>query len=364
METARLTASLRWHVATRGAGLSLLSKAEALCGPLETWDAEALERLAFAAPKAAAALSDPALDGRARSILEAAAKLGFVVDPWTAWPRLRALPDPPVVLFRKGGKASDGPALTVVGARAATAHGLRATRALAGAAAAAGVAIVSGLARGIDAAAHRAALESGGLTIAVLGNGPGRAYPPENAALQEEIGDEGTLLTEHPPGVPPKAAHFPRRNRLLAALCDAALLVEARVRSGSLTTIRWAADLGKDVLVVPGPFDAPLSEAPIVLLREGATAVAAPEHVFEALGLEASATSAESRAARGASEGPAPTTAAEGRLLALARGEPTDVDDLVRLSGEPPSTVLAAVLSLETRGLLRRRDDGRTFEVP
>jgi DNA processing protein len=177
--------------------------------------------------------------------------------------------------------------------------------------------------------------------------------------LQERIGRDGTVLTEHPPGAAPLAHHFPRRNRLLAALADAVLVVEARIKSGSLTTVRWAADLGKEVLATPGPIDAHLSEGPLQLLREGATPVGTPEHVLEALGI---GEPREGRTADGAAE-EGGVTSPEERLLALVRGEPIDLDDLVRLSGEPPSLVMTRVLSLEARGALAREADGRRFRA-
>lgn len=368
MDPSRAAALVGLHVATAGrAGARLLGSLESAAGPLESWWFRrdvAFSPPAGCAPALVAALLDRAVDAAAARAEDALRRAGFVVDGAEDWPPLRALPDPPAALFRKGRAFAAGAALAVVGARAATAYGRRATRLFAGAAAQAGACVVSGLARGVDAEAHRAALDVGGSTVAVLGCGPDRAYPPENAELQERIGAEGALLTEHLPGVPPLARHFPRRNRILAALADAALLVEARIKSGSLTTVRWAADLGRDVLVVPGPYDAPLSEGPLELLREGATPVYAVEHVLEALGLSTEIARPPTPSAGGedgAADDERDVSPSEERLLALVRGAPTDLDDLVRLSGEPPSRVLTAVLALETRGLLRRGEDGRSF---
>ena len=320
------------------------------------------------------ALLDEGLDARIDALLADLSRLGFVADPGSSWAAFRALPDPPLVIFRKGLPPDALPALTVVGARSASAYGLRVVGRLAGGLAAAGVVIVSGLARGIDAAAHRAALEAGGRTVAVLGSGPDVPYPPEHLPLFSRIASEGTLLTEHLPGAPPLARHFPRRNRLLAALGRAVLLVEARIKSGSLTTVRWAADLGRDVLVVPGAVDAPLSEGPLQLIREGATAVGSVDHVLEAMGLSdlrfgSESSSAANGPATEADDVDAPAeerssaglSAAEARILALSRGTPVDLDDLVRLASDPPSVVLTTVLSLEARGVLIRGEDGRSF---
>jgi DNA processing protein len=353
-------------------------------GPLDAWWPQRRESEPTGAlfPELARRLADPGLEARIDDLLSRLAAAGFVVDPGPAWPGFAALPDPPLVVFRRGKPYAPGPHLTVVGARAATAYGLRTAERLAGAVAAAGVVVVSGLARGIDAAAHRAALEVGGRTVAVLGSGPDVPYPPEHAELFAAIGEQGTLLTEHLPGAPPLARHFPRRNRLLAALGDAVWLVEARLRSGSLTTVRWAADLGRDVLVTPGPVDSPTAEGPLALIREGATAVGALEHLLSALGMEPSPdrtsarTPAEAPFGRRSSfadaratpqEPPRPSTgvlsAVEERLLALANGGAVDLDELVRRGGDAPSTVWTAVLALEARGLLRRAEDGRSFSA-
>jgi DNA processing protein len=246
--------------------------------------------------------------------------------------------------------------LAVVGARRASAYGLRITQALVEGLSAQGVMVLSGLARGIDARAHAVTLAAGGQTLAVLGSGPDRAYPPEHRDLQDRIGRDGVVLTEYLAGTPPKPPHFPRRNRILVALADALLVVEARGRSGTLTSASWAADLGREVLVVPGPVDSELSEGPLQLLREGATPVGSVAHVLQALGLDPDVSSAVG--------GPSINvvlTPSEERICALLSSGALDLDDLVRLSGEAPSRVLSIVLSLEARGALTREADGRSF---
>ncbi len=377
MDEAQIRPLLGLFLATEGrAGLATAARLVATAGDLALWWPERRRTGPPGAllPGLETALLDEGLERRIDALLADFARIGFVVDPGTSWPAFRALPDPPLVVIRKGLPPDDLPMLTIVGARSASAYGLRIAARLAGGLAAGGVVIVSGLARGIDAAAHRAALETGGRTVAVLGSGPDVPYPPEHLPLFSRIAAEGTLLTEHLPGAPPLARHFPRRNRLLAALGRAVLLVEARIKSGSLTTVRWAADLGRDVLVVPGPVDAPLSEGPLQLLREGATAVGSVDHVLEAMGLSALRPNAE--ASQPGEVVPAETeggegvgtrrvrevlSAAEARIVALAEGSPVDLDDLVRLASDPPSVVITAVLSLEARGVLRRSGDGRSF---
>jgi DNA processing protein len=300
----------------------------------------------------------PDVDSGAAAAVDLLARAGFRAIEPESWPRLLTLPDPPAVLFQRGEPRPVPRSLAVVGARRSTAYGLRVADFLAGGVARRGVAILSGLARGVDAAAHRAALAAGGLTVAVLGCGPDQVYPPEHDALQERIGREGVVLTEYLPGTLPKPQHFPRRNRILVALADAVLVVEARRRSGTLTSAAWAADLGREVLVVPGPIDSELSEGPVDLLRDGATAVGSVAHVLEALGL-----GGDQVAPAVAAGGPAALTEAEDRLVALLAGCALDLDELVRISGEAPSRVLGMTLSLETRGIIVREADGRSFRL-
>ena len=195
------------------------------------------------------------------SALDRLARIGFRAVEAAAWPRLLSLPDPPAILFQRGSACASGrAALAVVGARRATAYGLRVTEAWRAASARSGVAILSGLARGIDAAAHRAALAAGGRRWPCSGAAPTAPIRPSTASSRSGSARDGVVLTEYLPGTPPKPQHFPRRNRILVALADAVLVVEARRKSGTLTSAAWAADLGREVLVVPGPIDSELSE--------------------------------------------------------------------------------------------------------
>jgi DNA processing protein len=175
--------------------------------------------------------------------------------------------------------------------------------------------------------------------------------------LLARIADEGLVVTEHPPRTPPLPRNFPRRNRILVGLAEALLLVEARLKSGSLTSVRWAADLGREVLVVPGPVDAPLSEGPLTLLREGCTPVGSGDHVLLALGLSPR----EGRSLR-PSKAPSGLDPAAQHLLALLGGGGLDLDEVVRVSGEAPGRVLAILLGLEVQGFVRK-GPGMVYEA-
>jgi len=187
---------------------------------------------------------------------------------------LRAIYDPPAVLYCDGSvEPGDRQAVAIVGSRQATPYGLRITETLAGELSALGFTILSGFARGIDAAAHRAALAAGGRTIAVLGCGLDVDYPPGHASLHAEIAGSGAVLTEFDPGTPPRATNFPRRNRIISGLALGVVVVEAAEDSGSLITARLALEQGREVFAVPGPIDVPTSQGPHGLLKQGATLV-------------------------------------------------------------------------------------------
>ena len=197
---------------------------------------------------------------------------------------LRVIADPPLLLFFRGQRPDwQQPAVALVGARAATQYGRAVATELAQDLSSRGVVVVSGLARGIDAAAHEGALESG-TTWAVLGCGPDRIYPREHRKLAEAIEASGTVLSELPPGRPPAAPHFPLRNRIISGLVKAVVVVEARLRSGSLITARHALQQGRDVMVVPGSIHSPTSAGTNSLLRDGARPVLGIEDILESLG--------------------------------------------------------------------------------
>jgi len=211
------------------------------------------------------------------------------------------------------------------------------------------VGVVSGLARGVDEAAHVAALEAGGATIAVLGSGVDRPWPA--GELAERVAREGALVSELEPGTPARRHHFPRRNRLISGLADAVLVIEAAFASGSLITARWAADQGRTVLAVPGRVDHPMARGCHRLLREGALLAEDPEDVLRELGLvgpESAATHSQPNAEPGASVG----------WLTHLRGETLSADELAERSGVPVSELLARLVELELAGRVARGPGG------
>jgi DNA processing protein len=289
------------------------------------------------APTRAAALAE------ADEIVERAARCGAqLIQAGDADypPTLLELHDPPPALYCIGNVSLMSlPSVAIVGTRRATAYGERVTRELALALARGGAVVVSGLARGIDAAAHRAVLEAGGLTVAVLGTGVDVAYPLSNRALQAEIAERGLLVSEEQPGSRATTSSFPKRNRIIAAITRATIIVEAPLRSGALITAEHATDLNRTVAAVPGPIDSPQSAGSNLLLRDCATAIASVDDALAIMGITPQLRSS-----------PEPGTAAERRVLdALALG-PTDLDSLATLSGLPARDCLAAVTTLELRG--------------
>lgn len=187
------------------------------------------------------------------------------------WPeRFEHLRDAPERIWLRGAVPPVQPAVAVVGSRRATAAGLDIARGIGRDVGGAGIQVVSGMARGIDAAAHWGALDAGGSTVAVLGCGIDVCYPPDHGRLRSAIAENGCVITEEPPGTPPFQHHFPKRNRLIAALALAVVVVEATPKSGALSTARWAVDLGREVLAVPGSIRSPQSEGANLLIRDGA----------------------------------------------------------------------------------------------
>jgi len=281
-------------------------------------------------------------------------------------PRLAEIAVPPIALEVAGDTNLAAPAVAVVGSRRATPYGIAVAEQLAAGLAEAGLVVVSGLARGVDAAAHRAALEAGGRTVAVLGSAHDSLYPPEHRELARACGASGAVLTEFPPGTRPLPHHFPRRNRIIAGLTLGTLVVEAAERSGSLATARHAVDSGREVFAVPGPIGSATSAGCHALIRLGATLVTGVADILEELGLPSGFVSgstesgdARSRKPERGSAKPGPGNEAA-RLLDALRKRPSGVDLDTLLCGIdlPVPVALAAISELERRRLVRRFPGG------
>jgi DNA processing protein len=263
-------------------------------------------------------------------------------------PRLKAIFDPPLSLYLRGSGEPEllaRRAVGVVGARSCSPYGAQVARMLGRELAAAGLVIVSGLARGVDGEAHRGALESGGPTVGVLGCGIDRDYPAANASLSRRMEDGGLVVSEYEAGVEPAPWRFPARNRIIAGLCEAVVVVEARERSGALITADFALEEGREVFAVPGEITSALSVGSNALLRLGATPLTGAGDVLEALGIERAEAIADpdvSEAAR--------------RVLELVRDTPAGADELVAKASLEAGAVSVALTELELAGLVAAAD--------
>jgi len=305
---------------------------------------------------------DRAFDRFARSF-DAAAFRRRLADVGVRWlagsdasfpPLLAAIHDPPPGLFVRGAAEVSAlarqPAVAVVGARSCSSYGSNVARSLARELARSGVVVVSGLARGVDGEAHRGALEGGGLTIAVLGCGIDRDYPASHRELARRIADSGLIVAEYPPGVEPAPWRFPARNRIVAGLCAATVVVEARERSGALITADLALEEGREVFAVPGEITSSLAAGTNALLRLGAVPLTRVEDVLEHLGVEPRPSD------------PAPVEGVAAAVLARLGAGAVTADELVRNSEIDSGQVAAALIELELAGLVRE-DAGRYREV-
>ncbi len=265
--------------------------------------------------------------------------------------RLRHIPDPPLVLFVAGEReVLERPALAVVGARQCTRQGAELAGQLGGDLASAGLVVVSGLARGIDAAAHRGCLDAGGQTLAVLGSGLDHIYPRANHELCERIiATGGTVVSEYGDDQGPRRHHFPERNRIISALAAGVVVVEATDKSGSLITARLALEQGRDVMAFPGPVHSLVSSGCHRLIQQGAYLVTGANDVFEALAMEHTLSAQADAAEQTANLSPE-----AGDVLAQLSGYPVDVDELVAALHMGSDAVLRALVELELEGIVSR----------
>lgn len=270
-----------------------------------------------------------------------------------AYPRnLLEIPDPPSLLYAKGDvRLLEATALAVVGARNATPQGELNAEAFAAALSAAGIPVVSGLALGVDAAAHRGGLKGPGKTIAVVGTGADRIYPARNADLARAIAAEGLILSEFPLGTPPVAHNFPRRNRIISGLARGVLVIEAAVDSGSLITARLAAEQGREVFAVPGSIHSPLAKGCHQLIKQGAKLVECADDILEELSWPLAHAPRAAPAAEAESTG-------EASLLKVMGFDPVDVDSLVMRSSLTPEELFAMLTLLELDGRVARLPGG------
>jgi DNA processing protein len=255
--------------------------------------------------------------------------------------RLNDLRDPPACLFVAGRELHDGPErVAIVGARRCSHLGRDVARDLGRVLVAAGLAVVSGAAQGIDAAAHRGALDAGGRTVAVLGSGIDVRYPASSRGLLEEIAEHGTIVSEYPPGMPAGPQHFPARNRIVVALARALVVVEGAARSGSRISVDHALELGRDVLAVPGPVTSPLAETPLEMIRDGATMIRGAADLLEDLG------------AGELPPTPPPDLDDDERRVFAALAERSLPDDVARQTSLSIPGTVTILTRLEVRGLI------------
>lgn len=268
--------------------------------------------------------------------------------------RLRLIVDPPPFLYVRGKLgAPDERAVAIVGSRSASDYGRRMARELSRGLASLGFTVVSGMARGIDGEAHQAALEAGGRTLAVLGSGVERAYPPEHEALYRRISENGAVISELPMGTRPLAFHFPARNRLISGMALGVVVVEATEKSGSLITAATAVEQGREVFAVPGPAGSSRSRGAHRLIRQGAKLVETVDDILEEL-------APQLLRPKGGATAPAPLELPENagdaarKIFALLKENSLQVDQVIEKSGLAPAEVLEVLLDLELKGFLRQ----------
>ena len=276
---------------------------------------------------------------------------GIDVLTWgdEAYPtRLRDVDNAPPVLYLRGTITPDDDwAVAIVGTRRATSYGRQVTEGIARELAHNGVTVVSGMARGIDGVAHRAALDAGGRTLAVLGSGVDRIYPPEHRRLAEEIISQGALVSDYPPGTPPEGRNFPPRNRIIAGLSLATVVVEAGRRSGALITSDFALEQGREVFAVPGNVMAPQSRGTNRLIQQGAHPLLDPKEILETLELSMLTEQRQARTVL-------PSNPSEAQIFDVLGYESLHVDEIQVQTGMPIEEVTATLAMMELKGMVRK----------
>jgi DNA processing protein len=267
-------------------------------------------------------------------------------------PLLRSIPDPPLLLFAVGDVAlASRPAVAIVGSRDHTAYGEAVAASMGRAAGLAGIAVVSGMARGLDATAQAAALDAGGTTIGVLGCGADIVYPRQNAPLYRRVIEQGLLLTESPPGEEPTPGAFPKRNRLISGLARALVVVEAADGSGTMITVATALEQGREVLAVPGPITAATSRGTNRLIRDGATPLLSTDELLKLYGAPTPAAPALAPQCT--------LSATEARVFGCIGPDPIQVDSIALAVGMPIGDLLGTLLGLEIGGMIEAAAGGR-----
>jgi DNA processing protein len=285
---------------------------------------------------------------------------GIKVLTWLdeAYPqRLKEIEQPPPVLYLRGELSpEDAWAVAIVGTRRVTPYGRQVTEEIASFLAANGVTVVSGLARGVDALAHNAALKAGGRTLAVLGSGVDRIYPPENRAIAEQIFERGAVLSDYAPGTPPESSNFPPRNRIISGLSMGVVVIEAGETSGALITAEFAAEQGREIFAVPGNILAPQSKGTNKLIQQGALPLLSASDIMQALNLTRVG---QHKAAQKA----LPADDVEAKLLTAMGEEPLHVDEIRNQTGLPVEKVSATLVMMELKGMVRQVGNMRYVAV-
>ncbi|MCZ2126442.1 MAG: DNA-processing protein DprA [Anaerolineales bacterium] len=262
--------------------------------------------------------------------------------------RLKEIDQPPPVIYIRGDYAADDLfAVAIVGTRKVTAYGRQMAEEVASFLAASGITVVSGLARGVDAIAHQSALKAGGRTIAILGSGVDKIYPPEHRGLAEQIVERGAVMSDYAVGTPPESSNFPPRNRIISGLSLATVVIEAAETSGALITAEFAAEQGREVFAVPGSVLAPQSKGTNRLIQKGAHPLLTPADLMQALDLTRMEKQKSARKALPADE-------TEAKVLSVLRGEPLHVDEIRNAADLPIEKISAALTMMELKGMVRQ----------